>query len=1004
MRAPIRTRSLSLSLAAAILLGVAAGLPLQTTPGPAPAAANGPADQAAAQAHLAATRGGSPGDWQPVHETSTNVPRSNEPMWAGKFRNVATGEVASVYRNSSGQTGGEELFRGRAAEVLAALDPFDRKADQALRDAVGRGPHDRSLAVAIWLTSDTTAAVNAVIAAHPEIEWAGDRPLAGDLATIRALRGELHEARRLSDRAALDAFSAQVRAHGGRVAYASSAAPLVFVDMPAGRLRALAHRAEIESMGLERRWIPTMSSAGPTVSANWTTGSGDQGTGVRVAVIEYQNVRNTGDLSGQVVASYSTTGQLAYSGAGVIDHPSWVAGAIASRNATHPGVAPGADIVSASTGGNVPGLQQDRDIVRATDWSIAPSGGDADIVNTSLVQDTATGAEETRRYFDSIVWEDGRLAVSASGNYSALGTWNVGSPGTGYNVLTVGGSDDRGTSSWSDDRLWYVPGSDGASYIDPRGTAWNPHGDFNKPNVTAPAVNVTTANGMAASGTSVATPIVSGIAAQLVANQPAFATWPEAVRAIIMASAVHHTPLPGGGTNRDHEGVGTVSALWANRIRTSGDSLLGGNVYGSMTTGQTVTQSISVQAGQLVRVALAWDSHTGGSNNLAKSDTLTADLDLAIVQPNGSTLGSYSIDNSYEFVEFRPSSSGTVTIRVRQARFTASSEPYALAWMKEGGDQVAPKVSSRTPAPGATSVSTTTTVQAVFSEPVTGVSTSTFALWDSSTGRAVPATVSYDAAARRATLRPSAPLALSRTYNAELTSRIRDVGGNVLPYTRWNFTTSASDASAPRLTSRTPAVNATGVSNTPAVQVVFSEPVTGVSTSSFALWDTATGRSVPSTVSYDAAARRATLRPSAPLTLSRTYKAELTSRIRDASGNPLPYTRWNFRVAASDTFAPSVIARSPGSGATGVSATATVTVTFNEPVTGVWSGSFSLWHVPSEQVVPASVVYDAASRTATLTPSVPLAPATQYKVELTSRVRDAAGNALAYTRWTFTTQ
>ena len=890
----VPARAIVAGLATAIALSAATGLPGPAHRGPAQVAASGPADVAAAQAHLAATRGGAPGDWQLVYETTAGVPRSGEAMWTAKFVNLVSGELAPVYRDVRGRTGGEELFRGRAGEVLAALTPFDAKADQALRDEVTRGPADRSLGVAVWLTADPSAAVAQVIASHPEVAWAGERPLAGDLGTIRSLRGQLYEARRGAYRAAQDAFAAQVAAHGGRVAYASTSSPLVFVDMPAGRLRALATRPEIESMGLERRWTPTMSSAAPTVGANWTSGSGDQGNGVRVAVIEYQNVRNSGDLSGQVVASYSTSGQLAYSAAGALDHPSWVAGAIASRNATYPGVAPGADIVSASTGGNVPGLQQDRNIVAATDWTISPSGGDADVVNTSLVQDTATGAEETRRYFDSIVWEDGRLAVSSSGNYSALGTWNVGSPGTGYNVLTVGGTDDRGTATWADDRLWYVPGSDGASHVDPAGTAWNPHGDYNKPNVSGPAVNVRTANGMAASGTSISTPIVSGIAAQLIANQPTFATWPEATRAIIMASALHHTPLPAGGHSRDFEGVGTVSADWANRVRTPGDGLFGGTLFGNMNAGQVVTQSISVQAGQLVRVAVAWDSHTGGTNNLAKSDSLTADLDIRVVLPNGSSVGSYTYDNSYEFVEFKPTTSGTATIQILQTRFSAASEPYGLTWLKSGGDQVIPTVSSRSPASGATGVSLTPAVQAVFSEPVTGVSTSSFALWDTSTGRVVPASVSYDAATRRATLRPSASLAASRTYQVELTSRIRDAAGNPLAYTRWSFKTAAADTAPPTLLGRTPGPGATGVATGTTVAATFNEPVSGVSTGSFVLWNTVTGQVVSATVVYDAATRTARLTPSAPLAPRTKYKVELTGRIRDAAGNALAYTSWTF--------------------------------------------------------------------------------------------------------------
>ena len=53
-----------------------------------------------------------------------------------------------------------------------------------------------------------------------------------------------------------------------------------------------------------------MSSAGPTVGANWTSGSGDQGNGVRVAVVEYHNSRNTGDLSGPGRLRCSTTGTI----------------------------------------------------------------------------------------------------------------------------------------------------------------------------------------------------------------------------------------------------------------------------------------------------------------------------------------------------------------------------------------------------------------------------------------------------------------------------------------------------------------------------------------------------------------------------------------------------------------------------------------------------------------------------------------------------------------------
>ena len=862
-----------------------------------PAAAADPAQVPAAQAHLANERGGAAADWQPVYQRTALVPRSREAMWVGKFINRRTGELATVYRDAQGGTGGPELLERRSAEVLAALSAFDSKADEPLRTAVAAATEGGSLPVAIWLDADASRAVAAVVAAHPELKWIADRPIASDLATVRALRAELHEARRGVYAAAQRAFTAQVQAHGGRIAYASTSAPLVFIDIPAARLRALAERPEVQSLGLEGHWRPAMASAGPTVDANWTSSSGDQGSGVRVAVVEYHNVRNSGDLSGQVVASYSASGALAYTGAGQFDHPTWVAGAVASRSATNPGVAPAADIVSSSTGGGGVGLDRDRRVVQATDWAIAPSGGDADIVNTSLVQDTTTGAEETRRYFDSIVWEDGRLAVSASGNYSALRTWNVGSPGTGYNVLTVGGIDDRGTSWRTDDRIWYVPGSDGSSYVDPVGTAWNRHGDFNKPNVSAPAVGVTTANGLAATGTSAATPIVSGIAAQIIANQPTFAGWPEAVRAIIMASAVYHTPMPAGGLSAAHEGVGTVSALWANRILNSGDGTFGGSRFGSMSAPNTVSHAITVTAGQRVRVALAWDSHTSGASNIGKADTLTADLDLQVVQPNGASVGSYSIDNSYEFVEFTAVASGTATITIRPGRFDGSSEVYGLEWTKSGGNQTPPAVTSRYPAAGTTGASPATTVYADFSEPVTGVSSGNFVLRDAATGSVIPATVTYDAAARRATLVTSAPLAAGRSYNVPLSGSIRDVAGNPLPWTTWTFTTAASDTIPPALISRSPAPAATNVSVGTTVQVAFSEAVSGVSSGTFVLRDAATGAVVSATVSYDTATRRATLRPSAALGRGRSYKVGLSGSIRDLAGNSLVWTTWTFTTA-----------------------------------------------------------------------------------------------------------
>ena len=622
----------------------------------------------AARQDLIRRLGGSPSDFELL--TEATVPAADG-MSARKFVDLRTDAIHSSYRESDGTTGSVALLDEARAAAVAALPALERKADAPLVAAVQAGQASKMLRVALWVDVDVTGPVSAVAEAHPEVEWMAGRPIPSSLEQARALRAELWEARRSVYAAAADAIEGQVAALGGKVAYASTSAPLVFVDIPPAGVAALAERADVLSMGLEQEWRTFMSSAGATVSANWTSGSGDQGNGVRVAVVEYANTANNGDLAGQVAARYSTNGRIV-----THIHPTWVAGAVASTSATWRGVAPGADIVSAGTGNSAPGLSTDRAVIAATDWAISPRGGDADIVNTSFGQDTATGAEEARRYFDSVGWEDNRLVVASSGNFSTFGNWNVVSPGTGYNVLTVGGVNDRNTSGTGDDILWY--GSNGASYRDPNGTAWNPHGDFNKPNLSAPAVSVRTANGTIGDGTSISSPIVAGIGAQLIARSPTLATWPEATRAILMAGALRRTPMPGGGFSRDHEGVGSASALWSNRILDNGP--YGGWTFGTISEGQVVTRDIPVYAGQRVRVALAWSSHTSGTSNLGKTDVLRSDLDLVVRQPNGATTGSYSFDNSYEAVDLTASSTGTMRITVRHDRFDTSQEPFGLAW------------------------------------------------------------------------------------------------------------------------------------------------------------------------------------------------------------------------------------------------------------------------------------------------------------------------------------
>jgi large repetitive protein len=111
-----------------------------------------------------------------------------------------------------------------------------------------------------------------------------------------------------------------------------------------------------------------------------------------------------------------------------------------------------------------------------------------------------------------------------------------------------------------------------------------------------------------------------------------------------------------------------------------------------------------------------------------------------------------------------------------------------------------------------------------------------------------------------------------------------------------------------------------------------------------------------------------------------------------------------------DLTPPTVLATSPTSGASGVAITSSVTATFSEPLNAsTISGSTVVLRDPTLATVAATVSYDAASRTATLVPSAPLAYTTTYSMRLAGspsspRITDVAGNALAAdVTWSFTT-
>jgi hypothetical protein len=112
----------------------------------------------------------------------------------------------------------------------------------------------------------------------------------------------------------------------------------------------------------------------------------------------------------------------------------------------------------------------------------------------------------------------------------------------------------------------------------------------------------------------------------------------------------------------------------------------------------------------------------------------------------------------------------------------------------------------------------------------------------------------------------------------------------------------------------------------------------------------------------------------------------------------------------TDTTPPTVTGVSPAEGATGVATTTAVTATFNEAMDPATINTSTVEvRTPTNTLVPATVSYNATTRTATLTPTNALLPNTTYTATVQGeqadpRVKDLAGNPLATDRtWSFTT-
>ncbi|WP_162907154.1 S8 family peptidase [Allorhizocola rhizosphaerae] len=321
---------------------------------------------------------------------------------------------------------------------------------------------------------------------------------------------------------------------------------------PAGPLRALAG-------GVTRIWLDgkveaLLDRTVPQIGAPAAWQSGYTGAGVTVAVLDSGIDTTHPDLAGAVVGERDFTGS-ATGPRDLLGHGTHVAGIITgdgtASGGRYQGVAPDATLLNAKVLRD-DGFGRESWLIAGMEWAVAEG---ARIVSMSLGASFGTPADPMAEAVDRLTRQTGTLFVVAAGN-SGPGEDTINSPGTADLALTVGA----------------VDGQDAVAGFSSRGPRQSRAGI--KPDLMAPGVGVVSAlapgsliakrepvvdgHYVALSGTSMATPHVSGAAALLVSQHPDWRA--ERLKGVLMGSA---TALDGASVHT--QGTGRVDVARAVR-------------------------------------------------------------------------------------------------------------------------------------------------------------------------------------------------------------------------------------------------------------------------------------------------------------------------------------------------------------------------------------------------------------------------------------------------------
>ncbi|HTS74957.1 MAG TPA: S8 family serine peptidase [Bryobacteraceae bacterium] len=341
----------------------------------------------------------------------------------------------------------------------------------------------------------------------------------------------------------------------------------------------------------DRSVTPFLDITAPSVNATYAWKMGYDGTGIGVAIID-SGVYQHPDLSSAggaptppgphgppTPAAPLTPGsrvvysQSFISGLNASDqfgHGTHVAGILASdaKDSTGPpftrsyrGIAPNANIINLRVL-DANGVGTDSEVIAAIDAAIQLQAKyNIRVINLSLGRPVYESyALDPLCQAVEAAWNAGIVVVVAAGNYGredylqTMGYGTIASPGNDPYVITVGAMNSMGTPNINDDKICsytskgptaydhfvkpdlVAPGNNVVSLMDPNSTLATQYPNLLIPVSTYdPGVPGTSGTYMMLSGTSMATPVVSGAAVLLLQQTPSLT--PDEVKARLMKTA-----------------------------------------------------------------------------------------------------------------------------------------------------------------------------------------------------------------------------------------------------------------------------------------------------------------------------------------------------------------------------------------------------------------------------------------------------------------------------------